>query len=54
MLDQHTSFAVTKEVLDLKCDPRCVEISEHAMVVDRSDVKPSSVETSLAVLPPIS
>ena len=48
-LDQHTSFAMAKEVLDLKGDPRCVEISDHPRVVDCSDVNPASVEASLVI-----
>ena len=45
---------MAKEVLHLKGDPRCVEISEHPGVVDCSDVKATSVEASLAILLPLS
>ena len=45
---------MAKEVLHLKGDPRCVEISEHPGVVDCSDVKATSVEASLAILLPFS
>ena len=50
ILVRHTSFAVAKEVLDLKGDSRCVEISHYPIdngglkMVDCSDVKPVSVE----------
>ena len=43
ILDRHTSFAMAKEVLDLKGDPQCIGISHHPMMVDCSDVKPVSV-----------
>ena len=45
---------MANEVLDFKGDPRHVEISEHPVVVDCSDIKASSVEASLVILLPLS
>ena len=43
---------MAEEVLDLKGDARCVEISDHPGVVDCSDVNASSVEASLVIFLP--
>ena len=43
---------MAEEVLDLKGDARCVEISDHPGVVDCSDVNASSVEAGLVILLP--
>ena len=45
---------MAKEVLDLKGDPRHVEISEHPVVVDCSDIEAGFVEACLDTLPPLS